>query len=91
MEKEPGTGKKVKTEKLKFTYKEQKEYETIDGEIAALEQQISEVEQALGKQTSDFTRLQELLEQKEKLSQTLSEKMERWVYLQELAEKISAQ
>ncbi len=91
MEKEPGTGKKVKTEKLKFTYKEQKEYETIDGEIAALEQQISEVEQALGRQTSDFTRLQELLEQKEKLNQTLSEKMERWVYLQELAEKISAQ
>lgn len=77
--------------KLKFTFKEQKEYETIDEVIASLEQKIADTEEEIGRTVSDFIRLQELTEQKEDLETQLAEKMERWVYLTELAEKIEAQ
>jgi ATP-binding cassette subfamily F protein uup len=77
--------------KLKFTFKEQKEYETIDEVIASLEEKIADTEDEIGRTVSDFIRLQELTQQKEKLETELAEKMERWVYLTELAEKIEAQ
>ncbi len=78
----------VGTRKLKFSYKEQREYETIDDDIAALEQQIADAESAIARNSSDYQKLQELTGQKEQLEQQLAEKMDRWVYLNDLAEKI---
>ena len=77
--------------KLKFTYKEQREFETIDEEIAALEEALADVDAQMSSVGSDYSRLQELSEKREELSATLDEKMERWVYLNDLAEKIKAQ
>ena len=81
----------VGEKKLRFSYKEQKEYETIDDDIAALENSITETEQQISKCVSDYVKLSELTAQKEKLEQQLEEKMDRWVYLNDLAEKIAAQ
>lgn len=76
---------------LRFTYKEQKEYETIDNEIAALEENLSSLEKEIGENVSNYSRLSELTAKKEELQTALDEKMERWVYLNDLAEKIEAQ
>ncbi|GKX30349.1 ABC transporter ATP-binding protein [Vallitalea longa] len=72
----------------KFTYKEKLEYEKIDGNIEKTEKKISEIEEKIGKAGSDFVRLQELTEEKEKLEDDLENLMDRWEYLNELAEKI---
>ena len=76
--------------KLKFTFKEQKEYETIDDDIAGLEDKIAAVdkEMAEASETGDYVKLQELTEKRGDLSRELDEKTDRWVYLNELAEKI---
>ena len=74
--------------KLKFTFKEQKEFETIDEDIAELENRIAEIDQEMEACASQYSRLSELAEEKEKVSAALEEKMDRWVYLTELAEKI---
>lgn len=79
------TGKK----KLKFSFKEQREFETIDDDIALLESQIADVEKEILSSASDYVKLQELSDKKEALENQLSEKMERWVYLNELAERIA--
>lgn len=79
------TGRK----KLKFSFKEQREFETIDDDIAFLEEQIENVENDISASASDYVRLQELSDKKEMLENQLSEKMDRWVYLNELAERIS--
>ena len=87
------TEKKERTfvgkKKLKFSYREQREFESIDDDIAALEQQIQETEAQLGACTSDYVKLQELSEKKSALETQLEEKMERWVYLNDLAERIA--
>ena len=75
--------------KLKFSFKEQREYDTIDDDIAALEQQIADTEQAVAENASDYQKLQELSDRKEQLEAQLAEKMDRWVYLNDLAEKIA--
>ena len=80
-----------KQKKLKFTFKEQKEYETIDDDIASLEAEIEEVDSEINKCGSDFGKLQKLTAQREELEAALEEKMERWVYLNDLAEQIEAQ
>ena len=80
----------VVEKKLKFSYKEQREYDTIDDDIAALEQQIEDTETEIGKSTSDYVKLQELSDRKTALEQQLEEKMERWLYLNDLAERIAA-
>ena len=77
--------------KLKFSYKEQREFETIDDEIAALEQQLETCRQAQTACGSDYVRLQELTQEQERLSAQLDEKTERWVYLNDLKERIDAQ
>lgn len=77
--------------KLKFSYKEQKEYETIDDDIAALEERIEELEQEMLKNTTNSAKLSEIMAQKEEAESALEEKMERWVYLNDLAERIEAQ
>ena len=77
--------------KLKFTYMEQKEFETIDDDIAALEAQIRETEEEMAGAAEDYVRLQELDEKRRELNAQLEEKTERWVYLNDLAEQIAAQ
>jgi len=77
--------------KLKFSFKEQREFETIDDDIAALEAAIEENQAAQMAAGSDFTRLQELTEQLSQLEEQLEYKTERWMYLTELQEKIDAQ
>ena len=83
--------KKDAPEKLKFTYKEQKEYETIDDEIASLEQKIEELDEQMMQYATNSAKLSEITEQKEASEATLEEKMERWVYLNDLAERIENQ
>ncbi len=80
-----------KPKKLKFSFKEQKEYETIDEDIADLEVSIENIELEITKNSTDYVKLQELVEQKEKLQAKLDEKMIRWVYLNDLAEQIENQ
>ena len=77
--------------KLKFTFKEQMEFDTIDDDIAALESQLAACQAAQGRCGSDYVKLQELQAQQEELEAKLEEKTERWVYLNELKEKIDAQ
>ena len=77
--------------KLKFSYKEQREYETIDEEIAALEEIITKLEEEILANATNSVKLNELTVQKEQKEQELEEKMERWVYLNDLAEQIENQ
>lgn len=80
-----------KPKKLKFTFKEQQEFNTIDDVIAELETKIERCSAEIIKAASDYLRLQELMEQKKNLEDDLEAKTERWVYLNELDEKINAQ
>ena len=77
--------------KLKFSYKEQREFETIDDELAALEAQVAECQVAQECCGSDYVKLQELQARQTELEQQLEEKTERWMYLNELKEKIDSQ
>lgn len=75
--------------KLKMSYKEQREFETIEDDIATLEEKVDALDQEILKYANDFAKLNELSKQKEEARNLLSEKMDRWVYLEELAAKIS--
>ena len=86
-----GQWKQRHATKLKFTYKEQKEYETIEEDVMALEKKIELLEQRMMENATNSVKLSELLLEKEQAEQKLSEKMERWVYLSDLAEKIQSQ
>ncbi len=74
--------------KTRFSFKEQREYETIDEEIAGLESRLADLEAGILKNASDFVKLNELTKEKEEVEEKLEEKMERWVYLNELAEML---
>ena len=78
-------------QKLRFSYKEQREYDTIEADIARLEEQVAQKDEELCQNATDYVALQRLTEEKELLEQQLEEKMERWMYLSDLAEKIAAQ
>lgn len=82
------TGKKVKQEKLKFTYAEQKEFEHIEDDIGKIEARITEIDNLMVKNSNDFVKLNELDCEKNKLNEELEYKMERWEYLTELDEQI---
>ena len=82
---------KKKEKLLKFTYKEQKEFETIDEDIEKLEEKIAELDGQISKCATDFIKLNEFMQEKEKTEAKLSDKMERWVYLNDLAERIEEQ
>ena len=77
--------------KLKFTWKEQHDYETIEQDIAQLEETIVTLEQQMNEFASDFVKLEELSSKAEEAKALLEEKMERWLYLEELAAKIAGQ
>ena len=83
--------KKPRSTKLKFSYKEQREYETIDEDIAALEEKIEKLDADIMANATNSVKLKELMEEKDRVQEELDEKMERWVYLTELAEKIAEQ
>lgn len=76
------------TKKLKMSYKEEKEFETIENDIATLEQQIEDTDNEMLKAANDFVKLGELSAKKEELQKELEHKMDRWMYLEELADKI---
>lgn len=80
-----------RTQKIKFTYQEAKEYDTIESDITALETQIQQCDLDMAANSTDFAKLNELNQQKEQLEQQLSEKMERWEYLMNKAEQIAQQ
>ena len=85
------SGGRSHQEKLKLSFKEQREYEEIDGVIAGLEEKIAQTEALIAQNASDYAALQELTAEKEELEAQLTAKMERWVYLNDLAERIEAQ
>lgn len=78
-------------QKLKFTYKEQKDYETIETDMADLEERIVALDKDIEASAHDFVKLNQLMADKEELETALEEKMERWMYLEELAAKIAEQ
>ncbi len=82
---------RTRNTKLKFSFKEQREFDTIDGCIAALEAQIEEVKQLQEENASDYVRLQELMAKQSELEAALEAKTERWIYLTDLAERIANQ
>ena len=77
--------------KLKFSYKEQREFETIDADIATLEAQLAQVQADQAAQATDYVALQALQEKQAELEAALEQKMDRWVYLNDLAERIANQ
>lgn len=74
--------------KKKMSYKEQREYETIEDDIAQLEEKLENIEADILKYAHDFVKLNELSSQKDEISNNLSEKMDRWMYLEELAQQL---
>lgn len=79
---------KKRDKKLKFSFKEQREFEAIDDEIAALEDKIEELNSQVAANATNSARLNELLGEKAEMEQKLEEKMERWIYLNDLNEQI---
>lgn len=73
--------------KKKMSYKEQREYETIEDDIAKLEDELENIEKDILKYSHDFVKLNELSAKKEETANNLSEKMDRWLYLEELAQE----
>lgn len=82
---------KTRSAKLKFTYQEQKDYDIIESEISQLEEHIEELEKQILKAATDFIRLNELTKEKEECEKKLEERMERWMYLEELKSRIDNQ
>lgn len=82
---------KERENKLKFTYAEQKEYDMIDDDIASLESKIEELDGEIAGAATQYSRLNELMQEKADVEAQLEHKMDRWVYLNDLAEKIEAQ
>lgn len=77
------------SKKLKFSYNEQREFDTIDFDIEKLEEKIKVLEESTSKFATDFVKLQEVLDEKSKLESELEYKYERWEYLNNLAEEIA--
>jgi ATP-binding cassette subfamily F protein uup len=86
-----GTKAERHENKLKFTYKEQREFDTIETDIETIENQISELEKEIAVNSSDYAKLADLSGKKDELEEELGTKMERWEYLSELDSKIKAQ
>ncbi len=90
-EKGPAARTASKPTKLKFTFAEQREFGTIDADIAALEDSLAQAKENIEELSSDYEKLLPALAEKEQLEAALADKMNRWVYLNELAEKIENQ
>ncbi|MNI40655.1 putative ABC transporter ATP-binding protein [compost metagenome] len=86
-----GSSHSTRSEKLKFSYNEQREYEAIDGLVEAAEQRLNGIMEAMEAAVSDALRLQELMKEQQEAEAELERLMDRWAYLNELAEKIENQ
>ncbi len=92
LEKETQKGRpRNREKKLKFSFKEQREYDTIEEEVASLEKRLQGLEEDMMQHATNSARLSGLAAEKEQVEAELEAKMERWVYLNELAEKIEGQ
>lgn len=87
----PKENVKPKSTKLKMSYNEQREFEHIDEDIAALEEKIEKLEQDITASATDFVKLNQFTKEKEAAELMLAEKMERWVYLNDLNDRINNQ
>ena len=86
-----GASRREKPRELRMSFKEQRDYETIDARIEALNEKLAEIDEQINQFASDFVKLTELSALKEKTEQELGEAEERWLYLTDLAERIEAQ
>ena len=86
-----GKTEKIKTTRLKFTWQEQKDYETIEEVIAGIEDKIADLEKQIELSATDFVKLNQLTQEKAEQEALLEEKMERYLYLSDLADQIAAQ
>ena len=84
-------GKPKGPQKLKFTYMEQKEYDTIESDIASLEEELEKLEQEMIQNATNSFKLSELTTKQDEVQKALDEKMERWMYLEDLAARIAEQ
>ena len=91
VEKPKAQQERTREKKLKFSFKEEREFSTIDQDIADLEEKIEENQKAQAAAGADYVKLQELTDELEQLEAALEAKTERWIYLTELKEKIDAQ
>lgn len=82
---------RVREKKLKMTYNEQRDYDNIESEIGEIEEHISSLDEDILKAAADYTKLSELTREKEEYEEKLQEKMDRWMYLEDLQAKIDAQ
>lgn len=87
----PEPNKRQSKKALKFTYNEQREFESIDSVIAGIEEKLEKCKKGIESSVSDYVKLEELLEKKHTLEKELDNAMERWVYLNELNEKIKSE
>ncbi|MCI9148054.1 MAG: ABC-F family ATP-binding cassette domain-containing protein, partial [Hungatella sp.] len=85
-----GKDGRVREKKLKFTYQEQKDWEVIEDQIQQLEEEMERLDGQIEAAARDFVKLRELMEEKDEKEKLLEEKMERWMYLNELADRIAA-
>lgn len=90
-EKKAEKTEKPRERKLKFTYAEQREWDAIEDDMAKLEEKLADLDVQIAASATNYGKLRELMEEKETAEAKLEEKMERWMYLNELAEKIAAQ
>lgn len=82
---------KSKNQKLKFSYNEQREYDTIEDDIGKLEEKLERLDIEMNKNATNSVKLKELMDEKEETEALLMEKMDRWEYLEDLAKKIQQQ
>ena len=85
------TAYKSKNKKLKFSYNEQREYDTIEDDIGKLEKKLEKLDIDMNKNATNSVKLKELMDEKEETEALLMEKMDRWEYLEDLAKKIQQQ
>ena len=90
-EKKSSGDTRVREKKLKFTYAEQRDWETIEADIAKLEEELEELDRQIGEAASSYSRLSGLMAQKAETERLLEERMERWMYLEDLAQRIEEQ
>lgn len=90
-EKSGNRKEKNRAKKLKLSYQEQREYDTIEDDIAVLETKIADTKLAMEKNASNSSELQRLYEEQRQLEQDLAEKMDRWMYLEDLVSRIQNQ
>ncbi|MED9820770.1 MAG: ABC-F family ATP-binding cassette domain-containing protein [Christensenellales bacterium] len=87
----PSASRRERPRELRMSFKEQREYETIDARMEALAQELEEIDKEIERNASDFVKLTELAKRKEETEQAMAEAEERWLYLTDLAERIEAQ